>query len=222
MIPLFKPHGDPLQQEEAGRQKAGEGGRGGGGSSRRQDSMTAEVAEKSPRSTTSTARKQQSLPQALFKRQYAVDQPPGRSSNPAIIFSTNNSADSATSPVASGIPDRTAQRLRQEKFGKTSQQHSSVNSSIRSNGDVRSFLNRSRKSSLFDLRESALRKFSIIPQVSQCCLCDLAVQPLLLNVKTSGGAASPSFASLFFVHAASATHVYVSPLHHSRPGISSR
>lgn len=158
MIPLFKPHGE----ESPPRHKSQ--GKTGGKTS--QDSMT-ETPDK-PSSRPST-HKQQSLPQALFKRQCAVDQASGgRSSNPAIVFSANNSVDSTTSPVASGIPDRTAQRLRQERFGKSSGTHSSVNSSIRSNGDVRSFLNRSRKSSLFDLRESALRKFSIIPQVSQC------------------------------------------------------
>ena len=123
------------------------------------------MSERHSTPTLRSGSKQQSLPQALFKRQYAVDQPACRSSNPAIIFSTNNSVDSA-SPVASGIPERTAQRLRQERFGKGSRQQSSLNSSVHSNGDVRSFLNRSRKSSLFDLRESAFRKFSIIPQVS--------------------------------------------------------
>lgn len=78
------------------------------------------------------------------------------------------SKSSTTSPIASGIPERTAQRLRQEKFGKTSQNPSSLNSSAQSNGDVRSYLNRSRKSSLFDLRD--LRKFSIIPQVSRTAI----------------------------------------------------
>ena len=120
------------------------------------------MSEKQASTPHQQPRQQASLPQALFKRQYAVDHP-CRTSNPTILFSTNNSLDS-TSPVASGIPERTAQRLRQERFGKSSQQQSSVNSSVHSNGDVRSFLNRSRKSSLLDL--PAFRKFSIIPQVS--------------------------------------------------------
>lgn len=122
--------------------------------------------------------KQNSLPQSVFRRQAAIDVPTSQTrasvANPTIIFSTNNSLDSnptstsnATAPPATGISFKTQQRLRQEKWTKSNQQPSSLNSSLQSNGDVRSFLNRSsRKSSGFDLRDTSRRKFSIIPQVS--------------------------------------------------------
>lgn len=120
---------------------------------------------------------QHSLPQAIFRRQHAIDiltnsssnnSPLGRSSipiaTPTIILSPNNSLDSAPS-----IPEKTKQRLKQEQWGTSSRQASSLNSSIHSNGDIRSCKNRSRKSSLkslFDLKESAKKRFSVIPQVS--------------------------------------------------------
>ena len=137
------------------------------------DSLRSPASGLTPRSVP----KQSSLPQSVFRRQAAVDIPARASvANPTIIFSTNNSLDSnptstATAPLPTtttptGISLKTQQRLRQEKWGKSSKQPSSLNSSVHSNGDVRSFFNRSRKSSLFDLRETTRRKFSIIPQVS--------------------------------------------------------
>lgn len=124
---------------------------------------------------------QSSLPQ--FRRQCAVDVPPplGTScavparATPTIVLSPNNSFESNVTSLAGAAAATAAaasasqQRLRQEAWGKASRQHSSVTSSVHSNGDIKShILNRSRKNSLFDLRDNARRKFSLIPQVSNC------------------------------------------------------
>lgn len=148
----------------------GSGGGGGGGVS---SSAIKLIPNKLPQ--------QHSLPQAIFRRQHAIDlynnssvhnSPLGRSSiplaTPTIILSPNNSVDSAPS-----IPDKTKQRLKQEQWGTSSRQGSSLNSSLHSNGDIRSCKNRSRKSSLkslFDIKESARKRFSVIPQVSLRCV----------------------------------------------------
>lgn len=126
--------------------------------------------------------KQQSLPQSIFRRQCAVDVPPRASlATPTIILSPNNSFESTVlssssqqqqpPPPGSGAPPvvvpspiTKAQRLRKEWSSR--QPTSSVNSSIQSNGDIRSIFKGSRKNSLFDLRDAARRKFSLIPAVS--------------------------------------------------------
>lgn len=161
-------------------------------------SATASPARYTPRYKPKPVPKQNSLPQAIFRRQAAIDAPSvpgGRGSvsggltHPAIVLSANNSVDSAgttgtspSSPAAgsSSLLSTSQQRLRQEKFHKSRSCHqqqqqnpsNSITSSLHSNGDLRkstNFLNRSGKSSLYDLRESARRKFSIIPQVSGGC-----------------------------------------------------
>ncbi|RWS11147.1 potassium voltage-gated channel subfamily H member 7-like protein, partial [Dinothrombium tinctorium] len=96
------------------------------------------------------------LSQPSITRQYAVDIPttraPPKRSAPAIVLSPNNSFDS-----------NNTQKLRHENWA--SKQHSSLNSSSHSNGDVRGHISRSRKNSIFDLKENAKRKISIIPHV---------------------------------------------------------
>lgn len=166
----------------AGGPRAGGGGGGGGG---RHHVTASGTSGPSGGGLSSSAIKlipnklpqQHSLPQAIFRRQHAIDlynnssvhnSPLGRSSiplaTPTIILSPNNSVDSAPS-----ISDKTKQRLKQEQWGTSSRQGSSLNSSLHSNGDIRSCKNRSRKSSLkslFDIKESARKRFSVIPQVS--------------------------------------------------------
>ncbi|XP_015783297.1 potassium voltage-gated channel subfamily H member 2 isoform X2 [Tetranychus urticae] len=84
---------------------------------------------------------------------------------PTIIFSPDNSLDSncypAVSNACSGL-----QKSRQEQW-LTKQHQSSYNSSLRSNGDLPnpSTKSRSRRSSLHEIKESARRKFSILPHV---------------------------------------------------------
>lgn len=102
--------------------------------------------------------------QIPLKRQQAIDVPTGvlaRSAQTmsAIWLSPNNSFESNTTNSPS------FQKLRQQQWSK---QHSSLNSSNHSNGDIKSHAatNRSRKDSLFDIKDTARRKFSIIPQVS--------------------------------------------------------
>ncbi|KAI1285958.1 Potassium voltage-gated channel subfamily H member 7 [Halotydeus destructor] len=82
---------------------------------------------------------------------------------PTIVLSPNNSFDSNITSITGAAIKPTGQRYRQEAWGKGSRHNSSLNSSIHSNGDIRSYI-RSRKNSLFDLKETA-RKFSLIPQV---------------------------------------------------------
>lgn len=98
-----------------------------------------------------------------FKRQAAIDLPVSANHNnnkkpPAIIFSPENSFDSSPTYTGSGI-----QRAKHEQW--SSQQQSSVTSSAKSNGDIRHSV-RSRKNSLFDLKEATKRKFSLLPHVS--------------------------------------------------------
>lgn len=105
--------------------------------------------------------RQNSAPQ--MRRQQAFDVPitcagPTQTVNPSVWLSPNNSfeSNSTTSP--------SMQKIRQQQWSK---QQSSLNSSNHSNGDIRSHTNnRSRKSSVFELKENTRRKFSLIPQVS--------------------------------------------------------
>lgn len=116
-------------------------------------------------------RQQTSLPQ--FRRQGATADGNGNGNpraTPTIVLSPNNSFDSNVTSFTGGVGGVSGgltnqQKLRQAAWGQSSRQHSSVTSSIHSNGDARSHM-RSRKNSLFDLKENARRKFSLIPQVS--------------------------------------------------------
>ncbi|XP_054168573.1 potassium voltage-gated channel subfamily H member 7-like [Oppia nitens] len=105
--------------------------------------------------------RQNSTPQ--MRRQQAFDVPTTqtpltRTAMSTVWLSPNNSFESNTTTSHS------MQKLRQQQWTK---QQSSVNSSNHSNGDIRSHPtnNRSRKSSIFELKENARRKFSLIPQV---------------------------------------------------------
>ena len=109
--------------------------------------------------------RQNSTPQ--MRRQQAFDMPTtctGQTRNAVSTtwLSANNSFESNTTTSPS------TQKLRQQQWSK---QQSSLNSSNHSNGDIRSHTNRSRKNSVFELKENARRKFSLIPQVS-CCASD--------------------------------------------------
>ena len=164
---------------------AGGGGRVGGGRHHVAASGGGGVSSSAIKLIPNKLPQQHSLPQSIFRRQHAIDlynnssvhnSPLGRSSipqaTPTIILSPNNSVDSAPS-----IPDKTKQRLKQEQWGTSSRQGSSLNSSLHSNGDIRSCKNRSRKSSLkslFDIKESARKRFSVIPQVSLTCFLFVA------------------------------------------------
>ena len=103
--------------------------------------------------------RQNSTPQ--MRRQQAFDVPTTCSgqthtTNPSVWLSPNNSFESN----ATNSPSM--QTIRQQQWTK---QQSSINSSNHSNGDIRSHTNRSRKSSVFELKENTRRKFSLIPQV---------------------------------------------------------
>jgi len=107
--------------------------------------------------------RQNSTPQ--IRRQQAFDVPTTcsaltRTAMSAVWLSPNNSFESNTTTSPS------LQKLRQQQWSK---QQSSLNSSNHSNGDIRSHATttRSRKSSVFELKETARRKFSLIPQVSR-------------------------------------------------------
>lgn len=118
----------------------------------------------------SAINKQQSLPQSIFRRQCAIDVPTRASlANPTIILSPNNSFESTALSTCSQppavVPTNQAQKLRKEWSNR--QPTSSVNSSLQSNGDIKSsYFKGSRKSSLFDIRDAARRRFSLIPAVS--------------------------------------------------------
>jgi hypothetical protein len=105
--------------------------------------------------------RQNSTPQ--IRRQQAFDVPTTcsaltRQTMSAVWLSPDNSFESNTTT-------HSMQKLRQQQWTK---QQSSLNSSNHSNGDIRSHATntRSRKSSIFELKENTRRKFSLIPQVS--------------------------------------------------------
>lgn len=143
-----------------------------------------------------SAVKQHSLPQSIFRRQCAIDVPtaPQRSSlaaNPTIILSPNNSFESTAlssgsqpAPINPALPSAAAATTQAQKLRKEWSQRqgtsTSVNSSLQSNGDLRShkgsYFKGSRKSSLFDIRDAARRKFSLIPAVSSDCIKNVLEQ----------------------------------------------
>ncbi|XP_053202854.1 potassium voltage-gated channel unc-103-like isoform X3 [Panonychus citri] len=104
-----------------------------------------------------------------------------RKTTPTIIFSPDNSLESngcttgggggGKSGISPGGRTNSApglqQRVRHEQWSNQANQHSSYNSSLRSNGDLanQSTKSRSRRSSLHEIKEIAKRKFSILPHV---------------------------------------------------------
>lgn len=104
---------------------------------------------------------------------------------PTILFSPENSLDSVRSdcsmrqsssipqsrptvhhsaPTSASVSHVPSQKIRHEQW--STRQQSSMNSSIRSQCDIRNSSNKSRRSSLLELKESAKRKFSLLPHVS--------------------------------------------------------
>ncbi|XP_074594777.1 potassium voltage-gated channel seizure isoform X1 [Brevipalpus obovatus] len=103
---------------------------------------------------------------------------------PTIMFSPENSLDSVRSdcsrhqstsipqnrptvhhsaPTSASVSHVPSQKVRHEQW--SNRQQSSMNSSIRSQCDIRNSSNKSRRSSLLELKESAKRKFSLLPHV---------------------------------------------------------